>query len=391
VPIVRVVERAALAVVREATVEIVVPVYNEERDLEPSVRRLRTYLDARFPFHATVTIADNASVDGTQPIGRRLAATVPGVRYVRISEKGRGRALAATWLISDADVVAYMDIDLSTDLDALLPLVAPLISGHSDLAIGSRLVRGAKVRRGWKRELVSRAYNAVLRIALGARFNDARCGFKAIRADLARRLVPQVADRNWFFDTELLVLAQRAGMRIYEVPVDWDDDPDSKAELLHTALDDLAGVWRLMRPARGDAPLQVVPADGPEVVEDANAEGDDRGDGEIDAQLVTEIGQPAGERHVGDQAAVEHAWLERAGDIRLERTEYRVERRKQRDRRVARVGDRNRDRRKHAKDHPENREKDRDDDYLHGFGAGVATGDGDGEGAGDGGGVWRGL
>jgi glycosyltransferase involved in cell wall biosynthesis len=254
------VERTALAVVRESTVEIVVPVYNEESDLERSVRRLRAYLDARFPFHATVTIADNASADATPAIGRRLAATVPGVRYMRISERGRGRALAATWLVSDADVVAYMDVDLSTDLDALLPLVAPLISGHSDVAIGSRLANGAKVRRGFKRELISRGYNAILRLALGAKFKDAQCGFKAMRTDTARRLVPRVENRNWFFDTELLVLAQRSGLRIHEVPVDWTDDDDTRVNLVPTALEDLSGVWRLMR--RRTAALKVVAANG---------------------------------------------------------------------------------------------------------------------------------
>lgn len=242
-----VVERAALAVVREATVEIVIPVYNEESDLERSVRRLRAYLDARFPFHATVTVADNASIDDMEKVGRRLAATVPGIRYVKISDKGRGRALAATWLISDADVVAYTDVDLSTDLDALLPLVAPLISGHSDVAIGSRLAKGSRVRRGMKRELLSRCYNAILRLALGASFKDAQCGFKAMRADTARRLVPRVENRNWFFDTELLVLAQRAGLRIHEVPVDWTDEADSRVRLVPTALEDLGGVLRLMR------------------------------------------------------------------------------------------------------------------------------------------------
>ena len=240
-------ERAALAVVREPTVEIVVPVYNEERDLERSVRRLRAYLDARFPFHATVTIADNASTDGTQATGERLAQTVPGVGYMRISELGRGRALAAAWLLSRAEVVAYMDIDLSTDLDALLPLVAPLISGHSDVAIGSRLSSGARVRRGMKRELISRCYNALLRLTLGARFKDAQCGFKAVRGATARRLLPRVENRQWFFDTELLMLAQREGLRIHEVPVDWTDDPDSRVRLLPTALEDLRGVWRLMR------------------------------------------------------------------------------------------------------------------------------------------------
>src|SRR5207249_72483 len=240
-------ERAALAVVREPTIEVVVPVYNEERDLERGVRRLRAYLDAGFPFHSHLTIADNASDDGTRAIGERLAETIPGVGYIRLGDKGRGRALATTWLLSKADVVAYMDVDLSTDLDALLPLVAPLISGHGDVAIGSRLATGSRVRRGARRELISRCYNALLHLALGTRFRDAQCGFKAVRADTARRLVPRVENRSWFFDTELLVLAQRAGLRIHEIPVDWDDDPDSRVRIVPTAIEDLRGVWRLMR------------------------------------------------------------------------------------------------------------------------------------------------
>jgi glycosyltransferase involved in cell wall biosynthesis len=238
---------AAAVPAREPSVEIVIPVYNEEHDLEPSVRRLRAYLDDRFPFTAMITIADNASTDRTRTIGVRLAAELPGVRYLWLDRKGRGRALAAAWLGSDADVVAYMDVDLSTDLDALLPLVAPLISGHSDVAVGSRLAAGARVHRGIRRELISRSYNFLLRLALGVRFKDAQCGFKAIRGDVARSLVPRVENRAWFFDTELLVLAERSGLRIHEVPVDWTDDPDSRVDIVATAVEDLRGVWRLRR------------------------------------------------------------------------------------------------------------------------------------------------
>jgi putative flippase GtrA len=172
---------------------------------------------------------------------------VPAVSLLHLELKGRGRALRAAWARSDADVLCYMDVDLSTDLAGLLPLVAPLVSGHSDLAIGSRLARGARVRRGPKRELVSRCYNLILHTALRSRFSDAQCGFKAIRADVARALVPAVVDDGWFFDTELLVLAERRGLRIHEVPVDWVDDPDSRVAIVRTALDDLRGVWRLLR------------------------------------------------------------------------------------------------------------------------------------------------
>src|SRR5206468_3503600 len=176
---------------------------------------------------------------------------------VSLPQKGRGRALRRVWSASDAPVVAYMDVDLSTDLTALLPLVAPLLSGHSDLAIGTRLSRGARVVRGPKRELISRSYNALLHAALGTRFSDAQCGFKAIRADRVHELLPLVEDRGWFFDTELLVLAERSGLRIHEVPVDWTDDPDSRVDIVSTALADLRGIFRLMRdPRTGRIPLQ---------------------------------------------------------------------------------------------------------------------------------------
>jgi glycosyltransferase involved in cell wall biosynthesis len=230
-----------------ADVEIVVPVYNEEAGLEASVRRLQRYLTERFPLAWRITIADNASVDTTWGIACRLARDVPGVRAVHLPEKGRGRALRAVWSTSSSPVVAYMDVDLSTDLDALLPLVAPLVSGHSDVAIGTRLARGSRVVRGPKREVISRSYNLLLKVVLGNGFSDAQCGFKALRADVARALLPFVEDNGWFFDTELLVLAEHNGLRIHEVEVDWVDDPDSRVDIPATVCADLVGVWRLRR------------------------------------------------------------------------------------------------------------------------------------------------
>ena len=221
------------------------PVRNEERDLVPSIRRLVAYLRESFPFTARVTIADNGSTDATWALATGLARELAEVRAVHMELPGRGRALRAIWSASDADVLAYMDVDLSTDLNALLPLVAPLLSGHSDLAIGTRLARGSRVIRGPKRELISRSYNVLLRILLGARFSDAQCGFKAIRRDQARALLPLTRDTGWFFDTELLVLAERAGLRIHEVPVDWIDDLDSRVDIIGTALADLRGMARL--------------------------------------------------------------------------------------------------------------------------------------------------
>jgi len=230
---------------RVLQVDIVVPVRNEERNLAPSVRRLAGYLRESFPFSARITIADNGSTDATWAIASTLARELPGVRAVRMELPGRGRALRAIWSKSEAEVLAYMDVDLSTDLNALLPLVAPLLSGHSDLAIGTRLARGSRVVRGPKRELISRCYNVLLRTLMGARFSDAQCGFKAIRRDQARALLPLTQDTGWFFDTELLVLAERAGLRIHEVPVDWIDDLDSRVDIIATVLADLRGMARL--------------------------------------------------------------------------------------------------------------------------------------------------
>jgi len=236
--------------------DVVIPVYNEETDLEPCIRRLYAYLGEQFPYPFRITIADNASTDTTLRVAERLARELPEVVVNHLDEKGRGRALRAVWSTSDAAVLAYMDVDLSTDLAALGPLVAPLISGHSDLAIGSRLARGARVVRGPKREFISRCYNLILRGTLAARFSDAQCGFKAIRADVAARLLPHVEDTGWFFDTELLVLAQRAGLRIHEVPVDWVDDPDSSVNIIATAKADLKGIMRLTRAtATGAVPI----------------------------------------------------------------------------------------------------------------------------------------
>ncbi len=244
-------------------IEIVIPVHNEEHDLGPSVRRLHEYLTSTFPLSFRITIADNASTDETWPIACALEAELANVRATYLSKKGRGRALHTVWLASTAEVVCYMDVDLSTDLSALLPLVAPLLSGHSDVAIGTRLARSSRVVRGPKREIISRCYNVLLRTTLTTRFSDAQCGFKAMRADRARELLPMVQDNGWFFDTELLVLAERSGMRIHEVPVDWTDDPDSRVDIVQTAIADLRGIARLTRDlARGRIPLRAHRSDG---------------------------------------------------------------------------------------------------------------------------------
>jgi glycosyltransferase involved in cell wall biosynthesis len=233
------------------SVDVVIPVHNEQGVLTASIRRLHDYLSAALPLlRWRIVIADNGSTDETLRIAMALAEDLPDVELLALTEKGRGRALRAAWERSEADVVCYMDADLSTDLRALPPLLAPLLSGHSDVAIGTRLSPGSRVVRGRKREFISRGYNRLLHTVLGARFSDAQCGFKAIRTAAARRLVPAVRDDGWFFDTELLVVAQSQGMRIYEVPVDWVDDPDSRVDIVRTALEDLRGIARLLSEAR---------------------------------------------------------------------------------------------------------------------------------------------
>jgi putative flippase GtrA len=250
-------------------VDVVVPVHNEERVLAASIERLHEYLTRRFPFTWRVTIADNGSVDGTAAVADTLAARLPQVRVLHLDQKGRGRALRHAWTSSDAVVVAYMDVDLSTDLDALLPLVAPLVSGHSGVATGCRLSPAASVARAPKRELISRTYNLLLRSVLATRIHDAQCGFKAVRSDVAKRLLPAVEDDGWFFDTELLLLAERNGLRVHEVPVDWVDDPDSRVHIVDTALADLRGTARMLRRfARGRGRVDLGDAARPPLVDD---------------------------------------------------------------------------------------------------------------------------
>jgi putative flippase GtrA len=229
--------------------QIVIPVYNEARKLAASITALRSFLDSSFPLATVVTIADNASTDDTWTIATGLAASLPGVEALHLDKKGRGRALRAAWSASRAPVVAYMDVDLATGLDALLPLVAPLLSGHSDVAIGTRLAPGAQVVRGARREVISRSYNLLVRTVLGNACTDAQCGFKAMRTDAVAAVLPLVQDDAWFFDTEILVTARRLGLRIHEVPVDWVDDLDSRVAVARTAWLDLCGIARLFRPS----------------------------------------------------------------------------------------------------------------------------------------------
>lgn len=237
------------------TVDIMIPVYNEERALPGCVQVLHAFLAEQFPFDWSIVVVDNASTDGTLAVAHELAEQYDRVRVHHLDRKGRGLALRESWGASQAAVVVYMDVDLSTGLDGLLPLVAPLVNGHSDLAIGSRLAPGSRTVRGPKREFVSRCYNALIRLTHGARFTDAQCGFKAARTEVIRPLLDRVRDDAWFFDTELLLLAEHNGLRVHEVPVDWVEDIDSRVDVLGTARDDIKGLIRVARAKANGAAL----------------------------------------------------------------------------------------------------------------------------------------
>ena len=228
-------------------VDVVVPVHNDADALNACVARLRDHLLATLPVPWRITIVDSASTDGTWQTAQELADRFAGVTAMRLEAEGRGRAVRAAWAASQASVLAYVDVQLSTDLNAFLPLVAPLLTGHSDVAVGSRFSRGARVTHGPGRGLNSRGYSRVLTLALGTRVRDTQCGFKAVRAEVAHVLLPAVQDDTWFFDTEFLVLAERLGLRIAELPVDWTGSPGVPAGGPPTRRHDVRGMWRLAK------------------------------------------------------------------------------------------------------------------------------------------------
>ncbi len=226
-------------------VDVVVPVYNEEVVLTQSVETLRDFLTQNVSFSWNIVIADNASTDNTLAIAKQISKQYEDVTYVHLGLKGRGRALKKAWLESDADVVSYMDVDLSTGLDAF-PILINSIDDKHGVAIGSRLMKGAKViGRSIKREITSRGYNMLIKAAFFPSFGDAQCGFKAVRRDVVQNIVPFIDNNEWFFDTELLLLAEKKGYRIKEIPVEWKDDPDTRVDVVKTAMEDIKGLLRV--------------------------------------------------------------------------------------------------------------------------------------------------
>jgi len=227
------------------TVDCVIPVYNEEHVLAGSIARLSAFLESELPYDWRILVADNASTDGTLALAHQLESQYPRFAVIHLDQKGRGRALRAAWLGSTADVVSYMDVDLSTDLTAYPPLIRSIADEGYDVATGSRLARGARTTRSAKREVISRVYNLLIKAVLWTRFSDAQCGFKALSRRAADVLVPLVENNEWFFDTELLVLAEKKGYRIKDLPVQWVEDPDTRVKLGKTIGEDLRGLWRL--------------------------------------------------------------------------------------------------------------------------------------------------
>jgi glycosyltransferase involved in cell wall biosynthesis len=229
----------------QATIDVVIPVLNEAHVLEKSVEAVRRFLKENFPCKGRVVIVENGSIDGTKEVAERLSATYPDVGFLHLREKGRGHALRYAWTQSRADIVCYTDVDLSTDLAALPRLVSAIVDEGYDIAIGSRLMKDSHTVRSMRREVISRAYNLFLKAVLFTSFTDAQCGFKAVSREVVDRIVPQIKDQSWFFDTELLVLAEHHGYRIKDIPVIWIEDDDSRVEILRTAWEDIKGVFRL--------------------------------------------------------------------------------------------------------------------------------------------------
>jgi glycosyltransferase involved in cell wall biosynthesis len=229
------------------TYDCVIPVYNEQRRLEANIEKLHDFLTANLAaYDWCIVIADNASTDATPEIARRYASRLGRVVYYRLERKGRGRALKRTWMDSNADFVSYMDVDLSTNLKAV-PEMMELFERGWEVVLGSRLIAGANITRCRHREIISRGWNFLVGAVFNTRFSDAQCGFKGLARPARETLVPQLADPKWFFDTELLVLAEKQGFRMHEIAVEWIEDVDSTVQLARTITDDLAAMVRLKR------------------------------------------------------------------------------------------------------------------------------------------------
>jgi glycosyltransferase involved in cell wall biosynthesis len=226
--------------------DIILPVYNEAHVLADSVGKLRNYLiEHQFPYSWRIAVADNASTDETLRVGKHLEDQFADVSVIHLDQKGRGRALKKAWLESDADAMSYMDIDLSTDLEALLPLARAVLEEGYDVATGSRMTKGSKIERSLKRETTSRGFITLIKVLFFSGLSDTQCGFKAITREAAQELLPLVENNEWFFDTELLLLAEKGGYRVKDIPIRWIEDTDSRVHVFKTVMEDLQGLARM--------------------------------------------------------------------------------------------------------------------------------------------------
>jgi len=226
--------------------DIVIPVYNEAHVIAGSVEKLGSYLlETSFPYSWRIVVADNASTDKTLEVAQELTRRFDDVAVVHLPQKGRGRALRKAWGESDADAMCYMDVDLSTDLGSLLPLAKAVLEDGYDVSTGSRMTRGSQIQRSLRREMTSRGLITLIKVLFFSKLSDTQCGFKAISRQAAHELLPRVQNEEWFFDTELLLLAEKGGYRVKDVPVRWIEDPDSRVNVWKTVAEDLRGLLRM--------------------------------------------------------------------------------------------------------------------------------------------------
>lgn len=226
-------------------ISVVIPVYNEEEQLEWSVKKVLETCKKNYK-NFEIIIADNASTDKTLEIANNLSEKYKQVKFIHLKEKGRGRALKKAFIDNDSDVMCYMDVDLSTDLKYLKKLTDAIENG-SDIAFGSRLKKGSEVERSLKRDIMSRGYNLLLKAFLDVNFKDAQCGFKAINRKIVRELIPQIKNNEWFFDTELLVKGERMGYKLVEIPIKWKEDKGSTVNIVNTVKSYIENIFRLRK------------------------------------------------------------------------------------------------------------------------------------------------
>lgn len=242
------------------SIDVVIPVLNEEHSLPLCIDKLKNFLDKDMTgYDWRIVIADNGSTDQTRQLAESYAIQYPErILCIHLDERGRGRALKKAWTDSDRDILCYMDVDLSTSLEYFYPLVKAIDEEGCHIATGSRLSRLSLTKRSHKREAISRIYNLIIKIAFATHFSDAQCGFKAISKSAAKTLLPVIQDNHWFFDTELLIVAEKRGFSIKDIPVVWDEDPDSRVNVFKTAVEDLKGLFRLKF---GGIPRVIPPSD----------------------------------------------------------------------------------------------------------------------------------